>query len=549
MRHGTIILRGSTYPHRQRLQSLGFRWSSDTKRWTMPQRGPLDERAADNARALPGVDVAVIEDPPAPVLEDRMLWQRHLIASPTRPWDHQVDGFNLIEQRDRLLLNWEMGTGKTKPVIDWICNQHPKWTLIVCPVSVRQVWIDEFYSHGRMKNDDGVKLVHLHPLGHSGGTIAKDAQLVTRQHEAGVLPMHSHVFIVNYERIWRDPLAKLMLHIEWDLAVCDEIHRIKGNRSRASKYMWKLADTAKKKLGLTGTLMPHSPMDVFSQMMFLDPTLFGKSFVRFRSRYAVMGGFQQKQIVRWKNLDDMAERLKQVTDRVTKDEVLDLPPVIHEDRVVDLSPPSARVYRSMERAFVADVEEGKVTAGNALAKLLRLQQITSGFAPVEDADGKKVTVEDLGGEKQRELESVLEEIEPHQPVVVFGRFTHDLASVCAAAEATGRRYMELSGRSNELKKWQEGPYGGEVLGVQIQSGGVGVAMTRACYCVYFSVGFNRGDYEQSLARLHRGGQTRPVTYIHLIARRTVDQRVYRALALGKNLVESVTQELTHGTSD
>ena len=282
--------------------------------------------------------------------------------------------------------------------------------------------------------------------------------------------------------------------------------------------------------------MPHSPLDIYAQMRFVDPSFFGSSYAIFRSRYAVMGGFQQHQVVSFRNLDEMEEILAQVCHRVTKREVLDLPSVVHETRRIDLGG-GARIYDQMERDFVADVESGKITASNALTKLLRLQQITSGFAAMDTGELRQVNTAKFDA-----LAGYLSDLPLTEPVVVFARFRRDLDMIRKAATDQGREVRELSGRANELKSWQS-DNSGTVLAVQIQSGGVGIDLTRARYCVYYSLGFSLGDYEQSLARLHRSGQKEHVSYVHLVVKNTIDERVYGALRNKAHVVDAVLSRI------
>jgi SNF2 family DNA or RNA helicase len=186
--------------------------------------------------------------------------------------------------------------------------------------------------------------------------------------------------------------------------------------------------------------------------------------------------------------------------------------------------------------LIAEVRSGEVTAANALVKLLRLQQITGGY--IRTDDGHEVQIDSA---KMNLLRDVLEDIDPQEPVVVFCRFHKDLEAVNRVADETGRRSLELSGRMDELKQWQAGE--APVLAVQIDSGGVGVDLTRARYSIYYSLGFSLGSYEQSLARIHRPGQTRPVEYIHLLAQDTVDEQVMAALARRSDVVNSVLQQM------
>jgi SNF2 family DNA or RNA helicase len=233
---------------------------------------------------------------------------------------------------------------------------------------------------------------------------------------------------------------------------------------------------ARFRLGLSGTPMPHSPLDVYAYYRFLDPRIFGWSFHKFRRHFAVMGGFQNHQVVDYRNLDELNRKFYSI----------------------------------------------------ALVKLLRLQQITGGYLRTDD--GAEVQIDSA---KMNLLRDVLEDIGPDEPVVVFCRFHKDLAAVNRVADEAGRRSLELSGRMDELKRWQAGD--APVLAVQIDSGGVGIDLTRARYAIYYSLGFSLGSYEQSLARIHRPGQTRPVEYIHLLARGTVDEKVMAALRTRQTL--------------
>jgi SNF2 family DNA or RNA helicase len=142
------------------------------------------------------------------------------------------------------------------------------------------------------------------------------------------------------------------------------------------------------------------------------------------------------------------------------------------------------------------------------------------------------------------LRDVFEDIAPDEPVVVFCRFHKDLEAVSRVADETGRRCLELSGRIDDLKRWQAGE--APVLAVQIDSGGVGIDLTRARYSIYYSLGFSLGSYEQSLARIHRPGQTRPVEYIHLLAEGTVDGKVMAALTQRANVVNAVLEQIKEG---
>lgn len=415
-----------------------------------------------------------------------------------------------------------MGTGKSRCVIDLMVNRHHRSVLIVCPKSVMQVWPKQFETHH--PDPDGI---HVEVL-NSGTCDAKGARLKRLRDEIR-MPL---VFVVNYDAYWRGKLGEAIVSRTWDLVVLDESHRIKAPGGRASFFAKRIP--AQWRLCLTGTPMPHSPLDLYGQFRFLDRHIFGTSFTLFRDRYAVMGGFERRQVVGWKNEEDMNRRLYSITYRVGP-EVLDLPEAMHVERTFDLTQKARKVYRSLEDEFCAELDSGIVTASNCMVKVLRLQQVTSGFVKLDEDEE-----EDLDPGKAALLRDILEDLDPNEPVVVFCRFRRDLETVHEVAKDLRTASGELSGSANHLELWQAEEF--PILAVQIQSGGLGVDLTRARYAIYFSIGYSLGEFEQSLARIHRPGQTKPCTYIHLIASNTVDEKVYEALRKKKDVIETILKE-------
>jgi SNF2 family DNA or RNA helicase len=441
----------------------------------------------------------------------------------TTPWAHQQKALDFCLNLPQFMLAMDMGTGKSKVIVDTSTNLKAQIVLVVCPLTVVNVWPKEFARHG-----DGYNVVILE------GPVEKKAKVAEQKIMLSKALGAPLVLVVNYDSAWRGKLGDLFLRYSgmFDLVVLDESHRIKSPSGVTSRYFAKLGKLCRRKICLTGTPMPHSPMDIYAQFRFLCPGVFGWSYQTFKMNYAVMGGYQGKIIVSFKNLPELKTRMFPYTYVVNKNDVLDLPEEIDSERVCVMEPNEKRVYDSMEKSFVAEVESGVVIASNALSKLLRLQQITSGYlAP----DGNVSTVSYA---KENALKDVLEDLPTNEPVVVFCRFHHDLDVVAAAAKSFERISHEVSGRKNELKEWQEAK-GGEVLAVQIQSGGLGIDLTRARYSIYYSLGFSLGDYLQSRARLHRPGQTRAVEYFHLIVKDTVDEKVWKAIEKRQEIVNSV----------
>lgn len=428
------------------------------------------------------------------------------------------------------LLALDMGCGKSKVAVDLISNYRFPHTLLVAPLSVVDgVWANQFALHA------GCECI-VTILGSKAGSVAKKTERAKQDRVIAESKNVPHIVAINYESMWLEPFGSWALKTPWDCVVGDEIHRIKAAGSKVSLYCARLGRHVPKKLGLTGTPMPHSPLDIYGIYRFLDPSIFGTSVTSFKHRYAIMGGYGGYEIKGWKLQDELNEKLYSIAYRVTKDEVLDLPEVQDVRQYCQLGPRALSLYEDLEQDLVAEIEAGTISATNALVKLLRLQQVTSGFVKTEDGVESQIDTA-----KQDMLDEIMEEIPNDEPLVVFCKFRHDLDLVQQLSKKHGRRFAEISGRHLKgvmgLAEWQAGD--ADDIAVQIQAGGVGVDLSRSRYCVYYSLGFSLGDYEQSRARVHRPGQERNVIYYHLLAQGTVDEKVYKALADKQNVVDSI----------
>jgi SNF2 family DNA or RNA helicase len=451
----------------------------------------------------------------------------------TKPWRHQIEAFRFAMERlergaGASLLALEMGVGKTLVALMILAAIAARRILICCPLRVVPVWEQQIERHLDLpliavSMDDNV------------GSVAKKKRLAEEKLKLAEVTDRPLAVIINYDSVWRAPFAEWAEKQQWDLIIADESHRLKAPGGKASLAFKRLRARAKARLALTGTPLPHGPLDAYAQFRFLDPRIFGPSFAAFRQKYAVMGGFQRKQVTGFQQLDEFEALMRTITFRVSKD-VLDLPPETHMTYECQLSAEALRVYRDLEEDFVAEVRNGRVTAANAMVKLLRLQQFSGGWAKTDDGQYHRVD-----SAKQDLLADTLEDIGPGEPVVVFCRFHTDLDAVHEAAKSAGLQSLELSGRRDELKRWQEGE--AQVLAVQISAGGVGVDLTRSRYSLYYSLSFSLGEYDQALSRVHRPGQTRPVEHIHLVARNTVDRKIIRALEKRAEIVEAILAEI------
>lgn len=457
------------------------------------------------------------------------LEQRHVRPLlKTKPWKHQREAacFCIEQQPEAAMLAMGMGCGKSLSVLYTVALEQHRTVLILCPKSVLGVWRREIERH--FAGEHTVLVLDK-------GTTKTKADQLRRVRPHGVL-----FVVVNYDTAWREPLANDLIAFRFDCVIADESHRLKAPGGKSSRWAGMLGRSVGRRVCLTGTPMPHSPLDLYGQFRFLAPQVFGTSFTRFRARYALTHKDFPSKVMQWLNQDELQVKFHQQSFVCTADDVLDLPELTHNVRTCTLSAKSARVYRELEKDFVAQVEAGTVTIANALTKLLRLQQVTSGFVGGEGDDGERF-VEQLGDDKAQLLSDLLSDTD--EPAVVFCRFRGDLDAVERVASNLGRSYAELSGRRRDAIDEHANMVDVQIAGVQIASGGVGIDLTRAALGIYYSLGFSLGDYLQSIARLHRPGQLRPTRLFHLVAEGTVDEAVYRALEKREEVVTSIMQEI------
>ena len=440
------------------------------------------------------------------------------------PWNHQNQAFWWGRGLLGLMLAFDMGTGKSLTTVGLILDAPHQRVLIACPKSVVTVWPTELRWAA-----DSLPCVAL-----QNGSVKARAQELVKRLKLAALRNEPLVVVINYDSFWREGMRELILDVPWDIFVMDESHRIKSPTGKASKFASLVGSKAKRRIALTGTPMPHSPLDIFAQYRALDPAIFGNNFHKFKMKYALMGGFGGKQVIGYQNQEELTKKFKSIAFQADKS-LLDLPPFVHSFRTCELNPKTAKVYKDLDKKLFAEIESGTITPANAMVKVLRLQQLTGGYLKLDDG-----SLEQYGTEKKDLLADLLDDIPKDEPVVVFARFTADIKNIKEAMKDAKRTCGELSGRANDLEGWQHGDFNS--LAVQIRSGGVGISLVRASFCIYYSVGHSLGDYLQSLDRTHRHGQTKTVRYYHLLADGTIDQKVYQALMARKDVVDTIMKK-------
>lgn len=426
----------------------------------------------------------------------------------------------------------EMGTGKTLVTIAvagrMALDGRIRRMLIVAPASVCGVWEAEFFRAA----DFTYRLELL-----LGDSAKRKAAL--RRLEADDTPALV-VAVINYESTWR--LLPELRAFGADLVVCDESQRIKNHAAKQSKAMHTLGAQAPYRMILTGTPIQKDPRDIWSQFRFLEPGVFPTNYYAFQARYALMGGFQGKQYLRQQNSDELARKIHAISYRVRKEDCLDLPEKVFEDRPVTLEPEALRLYRRLQKEAVAELESGgEVTAQHVLTKLLRLQQMVGGF--VRQDDGCLVRVSDAKLAAARDLMETLC-LDEGKKLVILCRFRAEVDALEEAARKMDLGLVRIDGsvkpadRTALVGRFQTDGGCPLFLGI-LDACAEGLTLTAAQTILYYSLTFNYAKYDQSLARIHRIGQRGSCLYIHLVAPGTVDAKILAALKNKESLASSI----------
>lgn len=469
-------------------------------------------------------------------------------------WPHQQDALAFADGKPGVLLAHEMGAGKSLTTIARLEQLGAMRVLILCPKSVVAVWPDQVRQHatrdwwtwaGEVRGARGkVK---------NPAVQRRAAALVNANVDAITLG-RPFMACVNYEASIAKPMPDLLLGTDWDVLVLDESHRIKAPGGKQSRLAARIAERVRDRGGqiiaLSGTPMSHSPLDLYAQLRAIDGgATLGRNYMGFCKRYGAPkmifapGGVQRMvyEGLRPGMADEFAERVAPVVHQAKPD--LGLGEVRDVYRTFELSPKAQKVYDKLEADGIAELEnQGVITAGNAMVVVLRLAQAASGFG-TDALTGEPFAI-DGTPDKAKLLADVIANIpEEDGPIVVFCRFRSDLDAVQAVAENARRTYAELSGRRRDALDGPRLADGVQIAGVQVQSGGTGIDLTAARHGIYYSLGFQLAEYEQSRKRLHRPGQTRQVVLTHLLAEGTVDRAIYGALRKRAQVVDAVLEHM------
>ena len=543
------------------------KWLGDAKLWVLPysevalegikrifpalQIGPaLKEKAGSSALSL----LEAAEQKFRPELK-AVSYEPGIFR--TTPYPHQVVSFNFAQRLDASALFLEQGLGKAKIALDlaaWRYRQHQiQRALIVCPASVLGQWLEEITKHGHSDFSSVVLLA-------GSSTVRRRALEALPVDFAGLL-------LINYEGLL--PLYDYLVARQkkqgglFQMMILDESSKIKHASSQRSKVCWRLGRTVRYRNILSGTPITQSAEDVFSQYRFLNQEVFGPFATAFRAQYLLMGGFEHRQVIGYRNIDSFLSKVYSHAIRFTKDRCLDLPPKVYTKRTATLDADASEKYTTLEKECVAEFGGSSIVAPLVMTKLMKLSQITGGFIYEQGEDGKRVATHRLvKNPKLAVLMEVLDETLPKK-AIVWCRFTEEIRQIREALGKAKIDHVWISGevpiheRQAAVAAFQRDPAVAVFLG-QVATAGLGITLTAAEAAIYYSNSYSLEERLQSEDRCHRIGQAKSVLYVDIVAelsngRRTIDADILEVLrgkaAFANTVSLALMQKMVHRQSE
>jgi SNF2 family DNA or RNA helicase len=468
----------------------------------------------------------------------------------TKPYAHQITALEKSWNKAHFAYFMEMGTGKSKVLIDNIAMLYDKGkingALIVAPKGVYQNWFDiEIPNH--MPTHIEKKMVLWKASFMKGNEIV--SKEVDALFETGT---DLHILVMNVEALSTKngvTFANKFLSCHETLMAIDESTTIKNPDAIRTKSIVQLGRFAKYRRILTGSPVTKSPLDLYKQCEFLDEGLLDyTSYYAFKTRYAVLrtanfGGRSVQIVVGYRNLDELSERIEQFSYRVLKEDCLDLPSYSFTKRIIQLSKEQKKIYDSMKQLALAQLGGKLMTTATALVQLMRLHQITCGHFKSDDGTTQKIKNERLDA-----LMDILSEVE--NKAVIWAHYKYDIEIIVEAIkkEYGPDSYVTYYGdtpseiRQNNIKLFQDENSKVRFLIGTPQTGGYGITLTAGNVMIYYSNGYDLEKRTQSEARINRAGQKRKMTYIDIIAEDTVDEKIVDALRKKIDIASKVMGE-------
>jgi SNF2 family DNA or RNA helicase len=476
----------------------------------------------------------------------KVLPARYILCDDRITPFQELAAANIHVSQDGFGLFMEQGTGKTFSVITAVDNL-PKGArvIVVCPNSVRYNWQREIQKFSQRNTKVEVM---------RGGQMKRLEKLITLMTETG---QDATVCVVGYDSI--QGMWEYLHMVEWDMAVLDESHMIKGPKTKRWEVVKKLRDRAKKRVVLTGTPVANTIMDLYTQLEFLYPGCSGfidyQAFKRFFGVYEkAIGDDSRSKLVGIQNMPVMKDILSRVSFVITKKEALpDLPDKVYDVEEVEMTTEQAEAYEKLASDLMLKFEgmddDNPLVVNNILTQLMKLAQITSGFInipEIKDEEGETIAekkrIHFSPNPKVERLIEILKEKGPHEKTLVWTCFTHDIERIAKACEMEGIKAVTYNGNTSiddrlEAERAFNEDDDCKVFIGNAGAGGVGLnllgyppgepdrSQCNADHAIYFSQDWNSIKRSQSEDRSHRRGTRVKIRVTDMCIIGTIDQTI------------------------
>ena len=426
-------------------------------------------------------------------------------------YKYQKDVINKALNNEGYCLFLDTGCGKT------ICGleiaKHLGKTLILCPLSVIETaWVEDcnnFYPELKIVNCWGN----------------------SKSERIKLLNSEADIYVMNYESF--KILKHIISNMDFKCMIVDESSVMKNMKSQITTDIMSMIDIIPRRFVLSGTPNPNSNLELFPQIKFVQPELFGISYLGWQATYFTQDLTNPHY---WYQTDENKEKLfARLSDGsvfLKKEDCVDLPPKVFEVKRFELGKEQKMYYDDMIRDIQDNINEW--SKFEFTAKLMKLREIVSGF--VINKDG---SITDFDTNKDKLLESAFEEI-GDKPVIIWCQFQHEVDKlaekyngVALTSKTKDRDLIIRQFKNGEIKKLFTHP---KLLGK-------GLTFVNCTYNIYYSLSFSYEEFRQSQDRIHRIGQNNKCTYIILQGKNTIDEKIYNCLKRKGNAVDELYMEM------
>ncbi|ATO48627.1 DEAD/DEAH box helicase [Brevibacillus laterosporus] len=528
-------------------------WTDEEKR----SNGGISEDDIPSEPTVPGYGVTYNEH--GEIIDHR--------GFKTRPWgEFQVKGFNLMVSKDFLILADDAGLGKSWQVANAIEAKkklgHLKRGIVLAKASLLFNWRDEIHMHTNLKSVVMAGTVNQRAKLYNQLTNDEDWDVIIMSYETFRCDIHNLELLDNYR--------------ELQFCVMDEAHKIKNPNSKIGSLIHRI--NFRSRYVLTATPLPNSPIESFNYLRFGKRTDY--NWWQFQARYAIMGGFNGKEIVGYQNIMELKNLIQiNMLRRRKKDKLKELPEVAFKKINLSMTPTQSKLYQAVKEEITEELKDTSLDRiPSALTKLLRLQQVTDsieliGVSPGKNTSSKLLALDEMieelvdsGEEKviifsrfRTMVELIEKRYSKYQPAVIHGDVDANGKTENSAVRILKKKYRQewydmpeeqkrklldetmTSDRQKEVYRFQNDNDCKIFIGCT-PACREGLTLTKATHVIFLDCEWSPAYVEQAFSRAHRIGQQNAVTVYYLVCEGTIDEHVQETLQRKEAMAQTMLDE-------